>query len=57
MLTHINKYIDELGYYYYKSNENSTSSSWKYYKILNELIHGLFNNFKFYKKNRKCILR
>ena len=42
------KYIDELGYYYfYKSNKNSASSSWKNYKISNELIHGLFTNIKF----------
>ena len=41
------KYIDEIGYYYYKSNKNSASSSWKDYKISNELIHGLFTNIKF----------
>ena len=41
------KYIDELGYYYYKSNKNSASSSWKNYKISNKLIHGLFINIKF----------
>ena len=41
------KYIDELGYYYYKSNKNSASSSWKNNKISNELIHGLFTNIKF----------
>ena len=41
------KYIDELGYYYYKSNKNSASSSWKNNKISNELIYGLFTNIKF----------
>ena len=41
------KYIDEIGYYYYKSNKNSASSSWKNYKISNKLIHGLFINIKF----------
>lgn len=41
------KYIDELGYYYYKSNKNSASSSWKNHKISNELVHGLFTNIKF----------
>ena len=41
------KYIDELGYYYYKSNKNSASSSWKNNKISNQLIHGLFTNIKF----------
>ena len=41
------KYIDELGYYYYKSNKNSASSSWKNNKISNELVHGLFTNIKF----------
>lgn len=30
------KYIDELGYYYYKSNKNSASSSWKNNKISND---------------------
>jgi len=41
------KYIDELGYYYCKSNKNSASSSWKDFKISNELVHGLFTNIKF----------
>ena len=51
------KYIDELGYYYYKSNKNSASSSWKNYKISNELIHGLFTNIKFlYEKTGNTFL-
>ena len=51
------KYIDEIGYYYYKSNKNSASSSWKDYKISNELIHGLFTNIKFlYEKTSNTYL-
>ena len=51
------KYIDELGYYYYKSNKNSASSSWKNSKISNELIHGLFTNIKFlYEKTGNTFL-
>ena len=51
------KYIDELGYYYYKSNKNSASSSWKNYKISNEIIHGLFTNIKFlYEKTGNTFL-
>ena len=51
------KYINELGYYYYKSNKNSASSSWKNYKISNELIHGLFTNIKFlYEKTGNTFL-
>lgn len=41
------KYIDELGYYYYKSNKISALNSWKYSKISNKLVHGLFTNIKF----------
>ena len=51
------KYIDELGYYYYKSNKNSASSSWKHYKISNEIMHGLFTNIKFlYEKTGNTFL-
>ena len=42
-----NKYLDEIGYYYYRSNKNSTSSFVKNYKKSNEILHGLFTNIKF----------
>lgn len=41
------KYIDEIGYYYYRLNQNSTSSSLKDYKKSNEILHSLFTNIKF----------
>ena len=41
------KYIDEIGYYYYSSNKNSTSSFVKNYKKSNEILHGLFTNIQF----------
>ena len=41
------KYLDEIGYYYYKSNKNSTSSFIKDYKKSNEILHGFFTNLKF----------
>jgi glycosyltransferase involved in cell wall biosynthesis len=41
------KYLDEIGYYYYRSNKNSTSSFVKNYKKSNEILHGLFTNIKF----------
>lgn len=41
------KYIDEIGYYYYNLNKNSTSSSLKNYKKSNEIIHSLFTNINF----------
>ena len=41
------KYIDELGYYYYKTNLNSASSAYKNSSKANELIHGIFTNIQF----------
>jgi hypothetical protein len=41
------KYIDEIGYYYYRSNKNSVSSFLKKYNKSNEILHGFFTNIKF----------
>ena len=42
------KYIDEIGYYYYNSNKNSASNSFKNITKSNEILHGLFTNIKFF---------
>ena len=41
------KYLDEIGYYYYKANKNCTSSSWKNIAKSNEILHSSFLNIKF----------
>ena len=41
------KYIDEIGYYYYSTNKNSTSRSWKNYKKSNEILHSIFTIINF----------
>jgi len=41
------KYIDEIGYYYYKINKNSISNSWQNLTKSNNILHSCFVIIKF----------
>ena len=41
------QYINEIGYYYIKTNKNSTTKSWNIPNKRNEIINSLFTNIEF----------
>ena len=41
------QYINEIGYFYIRNNNDSISNSWNNPKISNSIVHGLFTNIKF----------
>ena len=41
------QYINEIGYYYFKTNKNSTTNSWNVQSKRNEIIDSLFLNIQF----------
>ena len=41
------QYINEIGYYYFKTNKNSTTNSWNVLSKRNEIIDSLFLNIQF----------
>lgn len=50
------KYIDEIGYYYYRSNKNSITNK-SYKNNNNQLIYSIFSNIEFlYKKTKNTYL-
>ena len=47
------QYINEIGYYYIRNNNDSITNSWKNPKLSNSVIHGIFVNKRLYRFNRK----
>ena len=51
------QYIDEIGYYYFKTIKNSVTNSWNTPGKINQIIHSLFTNINFlYEKTNNSIL-
>ena len=51
------QYIDEIGYYYFKTIKNSATNSWNIPRKINQIIHSLFTNINFlYEKTNNSIL-
>ena len=51
------QYINEIGYYYIRNNNDSITNSWKNPKLSNSVIHGIFVNIKFlYEKSVNSVL-
>ena len=38
------QYINEIGYFYFRNNNDSITNSWKDYKLANSIVHGIFIN-------------
>ena len=41
------QYINEIGYFYFRNNNDSITNSWKDYKLANSIVHGIFININF----------
>ena len=41
------QYINEIGYYYIRNHNDSTTNTWKFPEFANHVVHGLFVNIKF----------
>lgn len=51
------QYINDIGYYYFRSNKDSIWNSWKKPEVCGLILHGLFINIKFiYEKSGKANL-
>ena len=54
---HSYQYINEIGYYYVRTHNDSITNTWNKLKISNLIIHGLFVNIKFlYEKSENSYL-
>ena len=42
------QYINEIGYFYIRNNNDSITNTWKDKKKANSIIHGIFTNIKFF---------